>query len=245
MRIGEKMKLLAQVAFAFVLLSSAGFASSPVEDLAAAESRLAAGLAARDAKLLDPLIADPFTWVHASDGRVDDRKTWLESAARGMALSGQRNARSEHGSTLATYGEPAHTAVRVARVRLQFPKRESWIRQTHTWVRDAAGAWKLAMGQGVVMYDGPPLDAELHARYAGTFAVGDGRRLTLTWQDQMLLATFPNGAQTQVFLASPTEEVVRTPNAGALRFELDERGHPRSAALVRAGEEIWRARRVD
>jgi hypothetical protein len=218
--------------------------AAPADDIAAAESRLAAGLAARDAKLLDPLIADPFTWVHSSDGRVDDRKTWLESAARGMALSGQRNARSEHGATLSTYGEPAHTAVRVARVRLALQDRESWIRQTHTWVRDSAGAWKLAMGQGVVMYDGPPLDAALHARYAGTFALDDGRKLTLGWEEPLLFATFPNGAQSQIFLASPTEEAVRNPNAGSLRFELDESGKPKSVALVRAGQEIWRAKRV-
>jgi hypothetical protein len=244
MGVGSLMKSCALAVLTAVLGSPVTVASSYADELAAAEAGLAAGLTARDTKLLDPLIADPFTWVHSSDGRVDDRKTWLESAARGMALSGQRNARSEHGSTLATYGDPVHTAVRVARVRLQFPNRESWIRQTHTWVR-VAGAWKLAMGQGVVMYDGAPLDPALHERYAGTFALGDGRTLTLTWQDQMLLATFPNGAETQLFLASPTEEAVRNPNAGGLRFELDERGRPRSAALVRAGQEIWRAKRVE
>jgi hypothetical protein len=240
----DLMKMSALAVWAAVSLSSVAFPSSHEDELAAAEARLAAGLAARDAKLLEPLIADPFTWVHSSAGRVDDRKTWIESASRGMALSGQRNSRSEHGSTLAMHGEPVHTAIRVARVRLQFPDRESWIRQTHTWVR-AGDAWKLAMGQGVVMYDGPPLDAALHARYAGTFALGDGRMLTLIWQDPILLAALPNGAETQVFLSSPTEEAVRNPNAGALRFELDERGRPHSAALVRAGQEIWRARRVE
>lgn len=237
------MTILFRATLVSLLVWTAAHAG-PADDIAAAESRLSAGLAARDAKLLDPLIAEPFTWVHSSDGRVDDRKTWLESAARGMALSGQRNARSEHGATLATYGEPAHTAVRVARVRLAFQDRESWLRQTHTWVRDPAGGWKLAMGQGVVMYDGPPLDAALHARYAGTFVLDDGRKLTLAWEEPLLLATFPNGARSQVFLASPVEEVVRNPNAGALRFELDESGVPKSVSLHRAGQEIWRARRA-
>ncbi|MBC8025228.1 MAG: hypothetical protein H7Y89_04500, partial [Steroidobacteraceae bacterium] len=188
------------------------------------------------------LIAEPFSWIHSSDGRVDDRKTWLEGAARGMALSGQRSARTEYGASLATHGEPAHTAVRIARVRLvnAEQKRESWIRQSHIWVRKS-GQWQLIMGQGVGMYDGPPLDSRLHARYAGVYALEDGRKLTLVWQDGMLLATFPNGAQTQIFLASPTEEVVRNPLAGALRFTLDEHKNPRGVALVRANQEIWRA----
>jgi hypothetical protein len=227
------------------LLAVAGpvLAATPSEEIARAETQLAAGLAARDVKLLEPLIGEPFTWVHSSDGRVDDRRGWLSSAARGMALSGQRLQRTEHGTTLQFHGDPAHTAVRIARVRLVDASRgrESWLRQTHTWVRAPSGPWRLVMGQGVTMYDGPPLDAALHARYAGLYLLEDGRRLELDWKEEALLATFPNGAQTQIFLASPTEEVVRNPSAGALRFTLDDRGMPRVAALVRAGEEMWRA----
>ena len=77
-------------------------------------------------------------------------------------------ARSEHGATLQFYGEPAHLEVRISRVRMADAKRESWIRQTHTWVRNSAGK---------------------------------------------------------------------------LRFTLDERGEPRSVAMVRDGREVWRATR--
>jgi hypothetical protein len=86
----------------------------------------------------------------------------------------------------------AHTAVRVARVRLldASGKRESWMRQTHTLVRSSGGKWQLVMGQGVIMYDGPPLDPALHSRYAGIYALGDGRQLVLEWTDGALLATF-------------------------------------------------------
>lgn len=225
------------------LLAAPTFAAAPADEIAAAETRFSAGLESRDAKLLESLLADPFNWIHSSDGRVDDRATWLASAARGMALSGQRMARSDHGATLQTYGEPAHLAVRISRVRLADAKHESWIRQTHTWVRNAAGQWQLAMGQGVTMYDGPPLDPAMHARYAGTYELTDGRRLVLEWRDGSLLATFPNGAQSQVFLASPTEEAVRNPVVGNLHFTLDSRGEPGAVALVRGGQEAWRATR--
>ena len=227
---------------ALLLAAPLARAATDAEEIAQLEARLEAGLAARDRAALEPLIAEPFTWVHGSDGRVDDREAWLANAARGMALSGQRRSRSEHGMTLVFYGQPAHTAVRVARVRLldEGTRRESWMRQTHTLVR-SQGTWRLAMGQGVIMYDGPPLDPALHARYAGTYLIGDGRQLVLEWKDDALLATFPSGAQAQVFLESPTQEIVRNPAAGALHFTLDSQGRPTHAALVRAGQEQWRA----
>jgi hypothetical protein len=103
------------------LVASVANAATPEEEIATLESQLEAGLAARDRKLLEPLIAEPFTWVHASDGRVDQREDWLANAARGMALAGQRSARSEHGATIVFYGDPVHTAVRVVRVRLLDP----------------------------------------------------------------------------------------------------------------------------
>ena len=235
----------AWILLAISLAAAVANAATPEEEIATLESQLEAGLAARDRKLLEPLIAEPFTWVHGSDGRIDQREDWLANAARGMALSGQRSARSEHGATLIFYGDPMHTAVRVARVRLLDPAgaRESWMRQTHTLVRNRAGKWQLVMGQGVIMYDGPPLDPALHSRYAGVYVLGDGRQLVLEWTDGALLARFPSGALTQIFLASSTQEAIRNPAAGALTFTLDENGSPTHAALVRAGQEQWRAAR--
>ena len=235
-------------ALAFFLGTAA--APLPAQDvareIAAVDALIDKGLALRDASLLEPLVAEPFNWVHASDGRVDSRATWLAAAARGMALSGQRNARTEHGATLALYGgDKPQTAVRVARVRLvdAAGKRESWLRQTRTFVRGADDKWRLAIGQGVVMYEGPPLDAALHARYAGTYVIAADRALALAWKEDALLATFPNGAETQIFLASPTHEAVRTLGSGSLRFTLDPQGQPVEAALVRGGEELWRGKR--
>lgn len=215
--------------------------------IAAVEGRLESALAQRDRPALERLIATPFTWVHASDGRVDSRETWLTNAAQGMALSGQRSERSEHGAMLTAYGgaENPQTVVRVARVRLRDPKgtRESWIRQTRLFVRGADGSWQLASGQGTLMYEGPVLDPALHARYAGVYVISPGRTLTLTWENEALLASFPSGATTQIFLASPTEEAARTVGAGRLRFTLGPDRLPGAVALVRGDEEVWRATR--
>ena len=56
--------------------------------------------------------------------------------------------------------------------------------------------------------------------YAGAYVIAPGRTLTLTWENDMLLAVLPNGATKQIFLASPTEEAVRTVGAGRLKFTL-------------------------
>jgi hypothetical protein len=211
------------------------------------EERMQSALAQRDRAALDKLLATPFLWVHASDGRVESRDVWLDAAARGMALSGQRSTRTEHGVTLTAFGgERPHTVIRVSRVRLRDAagQRESWLRQTQTFVRESDGEWRIAAGQGVVMYEGAPLDPALHARYAGTYVIAPGRELKLEWEDGALLGTLPSGAQGQIFLASPTEEAVRTAGAGNLRFTLDADGTPTGAALMRAGREQWSAKRA-
>jgi len=234
--------LLATSSFAAVAAS--GDAAS---DIAAVEERLVRALDQHDRAALEPLIADPFTWVHASDGRVESREGWLVNAAKGMALTGQRTVRTEHGASLDVYGAPTpSTAVRVARVRLlDAPNnRESWLRQTHVLVRGADGAWKLAMGQGVLMYEGPTLDLALHQRYAGTFVIDADRKLVLSVEEGALFATLPNGAKAQIFLASPTEEATRTLGGGRFKFTLGADGRPETVALVRGDKEAWRARRA-
>ena len=218
-------------------------ALSAIEDV---EQRFARALDARDRPALEPLLADRFTWIHASDGRVDAREAWLANAARGMALSGQIRDRTEHGVSVELHGSPQpSSAIRIARIRLvdAANKRESWLRQTHVLVRGEDGAWRLALGQGVVMYEGPTLDLALHQRYAGTYVIGPDRKLVLTWEEDALQATFPTGARTQIFLASPTEEASRTTGAGRLKFTLGEDGRPVAASLVRGEQELWRAKR--
>ena len=154
-------------------------ALSAIEDM---EQRFARALDARDRPALEPLLADRFSSIHASDGRVDTREAWLANAARGMALTGQRSERTEHGASVDLHGVPQpNTAIRIARIRLvdAANKRESWLRQTHVLVRGEDGVWRLALGQGVVMYEGPTLDPALHQRYVGTYVISSERKLVL------------------------------------------------------------------
>jgi ketosteroid isomerase-like protein len=218
-------------------------ANSAIEDV---ELRFAKALDARDRSALEKLLTDQFTWVHGSDGRMDTREDWLANAARGMALTGQKSERTEYGASTQLYGTPqAHSAIRIARIRLVdvANKRESWLRQSHVLVRGEDGEWRIALGQGVVMYEGPPLDAALHERYVGTYVISPERKLVLAWEDGGLQATLPSGARTQIFLASPTEEASRTASAGRLKFTLGDDGRPVAASLVRGDQEVWRAKR--
>ncbi len=241
--------LIATGLLAMVAASAANEAQptpSALSTIEEVEQRFARALDARDRAALEPLLADRFHWIHASDGRVDAREAWLANAARGMALTGQRSERTEHGASVELHGTPQpSSAIRIARVRLidAANKRESWLRQTHVLVRDEDGIWRLALGQGVVMYEGPTLDLALHQRYAGTYAISADRKLVLAWEEGALQATFPSGGKTQIFLASPTEEASRTAGAGRLKFTLGEDGRPVAASLVRGDQEIWRAKR--
>ena len=51
----------------------------------------------------------------------------------------------------------------------------------------------------------------------------------------------PSGARTQIFLASPTEEV--TAAHERLRFELDAERRPVVVRLMRNDTQVWRAER--
>jgi ketosteroid isomerase-like protein len=226
--------------------ATAAESQAPRDDIDALEQRFVAALEARDRPALEKMLTDRFTWIHASDGRVDSRETWLQNAARGMALAGQKSTRTEYGASVELYGAPQpSSAIRIARIRLVdvTNKRESWLRQSHVLVRGEDGAWRIAMGQGVVMYEGPPLDAGLHQRYAGTYIISPERKLLLAWEDDGLQATFPTGAKTQIFLASPTEEASRTIGAGRFKFTLGNDGRPIAVSLVRGNQEVWRAKR--
>jgi ketosteroid isomerase-like protein len=214
-------------------------------EIAAIEVRLERALVQRDRAALEPIIASRFTWLHASDGRIETREAWLASAAAGAALAGVRQIRTEHTPAIDVHGSPPHTVVRVARVRIidSSGARESWLRQSHVFVREDDGAWRVAMGQGTVMYEGPPLDMGMHQRYIGIFDLPDGRVFKTTWEDGFLFGTLPNGAKFQLFLGSPTEEAVRTTGSGRMRFTLGPDGRPVTAALVRGTQELWRATR--
>jgi len=235
-----------------LLVTVAGVAAESPQSMAAlsaiedVERRFVRALDARDRPALEPLLADGFNWVHASDGRVDTRELWIANAARGMALTGQRSERTEHGTSVELHGEPQPaTAIRISRIRLldTANTRESWLRQTHVLVRDEGGAWRIALGQGVVMYEGPRLDLAMHQRYAGTYVISPDRKLVLSWEDDALQAIFPNGGRTQIFLITPTDEASRTMGAGRLKFTLGEDRRPVAVSLVRGEQEIWRAKR--
>ena len=135
-----------------------------------------------------------------------------------------------------------NTAIATSRVRTRFPddNRETWVRQSRVYLW-SDGGWKLALGHGTPLYDGPVTSANLYAKYAGTYAMGDGRTLRLDWDGDSLMATLPNGPRTQIFLKSPTEEATALPDHFV--FTLDATGRPSTVRSVRGSTEIWRAER--
>jgi ketosteroid isomerase-like protein len=236
------------VAFAFALLSMLHLqlradASTPDVERAigAVEARFDEALEKRDRAALDGLLADSFVWIHALDGRVDSRSVFLDQTARGLGLSRQREESSTFDATLAVYGS---TAIRTARVRIRFKDgtRETWMRQNRVFVRDG-GQWKLASAQGTRMYEGPVTTPKAYEPYAGRYVIDTKRSLRLDWDGDALLAIYPSGARSQVFLKSPTEEAVQGPDH--FRFVLNEGGRPVAVLLLRGEQQVWRGERVE
>jgi hypothetical protein len=119
------------------------------------------------------------------------------------------------------------------------------MRQTHTLVRGSAGKWQLAMGQGVIMYDGPPLDPALHARYAGVYVLGDGRQLVLEWSDGALLCHVPQRRPHAGFpgianAGGDSQSCGRRTDVHSRRerFAHARRAGPRGPGTVAGGEEV-------
>jgi ketosteroid isomerase-like protein len=227
-----------------LLLDLQAPSGTPPTDVARAigsvEARFEEALEKRDRAALNELLTESFIWIHALDGRVDPRSTFLDQTARGLGLSRQRAESSTFDRTLAVYGS---AAIRTARVRIRFrdSARETWIRQNRVFVVEG-GQWKLASGQGTRMYDGPVTTSRTYEPYAGTYRIDAKRSFRLEWDGDALLATYPSGARSQVFLKSPAEEAVQGPDR--LRFVLNEGGRPVAVLLLRGEEQVWRGERV-
>ena len=95
-----RLYLVAPFLLAFAVTAQPPTAQRPAESkppdidraIAAVEERLNSALAQRDRPTLERLIAAPFTWVHASDRRVDSQEVWLTMAfLKGLPQSFSRN----------------------------------------------------------------------------------------------------------------------------------------------------------
>lgn len=235
------------VVFGFTILSMLNVqlpksvsATDVAREIGVVEARFDEALEKRDRAMLDGLLAESFVWIHALDGRVDSRSVFLDQTARGLGLSRQREESRTFDNTLAVYGS---AAIRTARMRIRFKDgtRETWMRQNRVFVSDR-GQWKLASGQGTRMYDGPVTTSTTYEPYAGTYVIDTERSLRLEWDGDALLATYPSGARSQVFLKSPTDEAVQGPDH--FRFVLNEGGRPVAVLLLRGEEQVWRGERV-
>jgi ketosteroid isomerase-like protein len=221
------------------LQTTADAKSATERAIADVERRFEIAVEKRDRAELEKVLADPFTWIHAQEGRVESRSVFIDNAVRGMGLGRQYTQSATFERTLDIYGD---SAIATSRVRNRFPDggREVWFRQSRVYVREGS-TWKFAMGHGTVMYDGPVTRGDLYARYAGTYAIPDGRVLKMDWDGDSLIATFPGGTRSQVFLKSPTEEAIASPNR--FLFTLDSSGRPTRVRMMRGTSEAWRAER--
>src|SRR5262245_36438053 len=236
---GMTTSLFVFAAASLLLQTSADSKATTEGAIATVEQRFDQAIEKRDRNELESVLADPFIFVHAGHGNVDSRSVFIENAVRGLGLArqGPHAQLSTFERILAVYG---NSAIVTLRRRIRFPdeQRDLWFRQSSVYVRDGE-VWKLAMGHGTLMYDGPITTSTLYGRYAGTYVLQDGRTLKMEWDGDSLIGTLPGGTRSQIFLKSPTEEASERPNR--LAFVLDKTGHPTTVRMMNGATEGWRA----
>jgi hypothetical protein len=68
----------------------------------------------RDPPELERVLADPFTWIHALDGRLESRSTFIVNVVNGQGLARQR---ADSSTTLIEQSQYGHPAIATSRVR--------------------------------------------------------------------------------------------------------------------------------
>lgn len=220
-----------------------------VQEIEAIERQVTDALARRDRVALEGLLAEGFTFIHAS-GQLDSRKQYLDLAASG-ALTRQQVEVERNNEPVRIYD--GNTAIRISRPLFRFRQenRESRLRNTVVYVK-LAGRWQLATSQSTRLPDRPKaiqIDKRIYSSLVGTYEINPTRSLTIRQAGDTLLGEVPLRPPFELIPKSNTEFARYSEEGGYdgnddLVFTKDATGAVTHAALRFEGQELWRARKV-
>lgn len=212
------------------------------QEVEAFERELSVALDGRDRAALERLLAEGFTFIHAS-GAQDTREEYIDRAAAGKLVR-QRGETDRTLEPLRVYG--GHTAIRVSRaVFFDQP-----VRNVSVYVRAAEG-WRLASSQSTRLPARPvavPIDDRLRDSYVGRYAIDAQRTLVVTMEGGALVGRVPLRPAFELVPRSDTEFIRHNDEGGygdALVFVRNAEGTVAFAVLRDGDKEVWRAKRVD
>jgi Domain of unknown function (DUF4440) len=237
-------------AFAIValtaLLSGGAATAGPVEqEIDAFQHELIPALKSGDRPALERLIADGFTFVHATGG-LDTRAQYIDNV-----VSAAKAGRAPDIERLdnQVQGYDGHTAVAVSRAILHNRGEDLLLRSMHVYVK-RDGRWQWAGGQSTRLPTRPQaasIPSTARDSYAGRYQVGPDRILTVSLQGDALKAALPGFREAELIARNETEFAWFNPELNLdaqLVFVRDADGAVTHAAFRREGKEVWRAPRL-
>lgn len=236
--------LLPGLALAQSAPSSAPATAGAEQEVRAARREFVEAARARNREVLERLLADEFTFVHGT-GVPETRQQYIDANVAGAQLA-QRAEFETLEEQIRVYDDrfAVWTSKAVARTRAG----ETNLRALNVFVK-RDGRWQWLAAQSTRLPNRPPaatvepaaLDACL-----GTYAVGEGRVLTVKKDGLVLKAMLPGFREAELVPRSSTDFVWFNPDLNVyaeLRFVKDASGRATEAVYVREGQEAWRAPR--
>ncbi|HEY3041895.1 MAG TPA: DUF4440 domain-containing protein [Pyrinomonadaceae bacterium] len=215
--------------------------SKAEQEVEATEREFLDALAQSDRAALERLLAEGFTFIHAS-GQLDTKKQYIDFAAAG--LLGRQRAETER------INEPwriyaGHTAVRQSRAVLSgLP-----LRNTAVYAK-VGERWQLVSLQSTRLPVRPKaaaVDRRLYDSYVGEYEIGGGRSLIVSKEGEILIGRVPLRPKFELIPKSETEFIRHNDEGGygdEIEFIREADGRVTHAVLRDGDQEIWRAKKV-
>jgi ketosteroid isomerase-like protein len=220
--------------------------ASVQQEIEALQVELIAALRSGDRPALERLLADGFTFVHATGG-LDTKREHIDGVAAAAAAGRAPNIERLEQQVQAYDGR---TAVTVSRAVLRGRGEDTLLRSTHVYVK-TGGRWQWAGGQSTRLPNRPAATATLppalRDAYAGRYQVGPDRVLTVSVQADTLRAHLPGFKEAELVPRTESEFAWFNPELNLesqVVFVRDADGAVTHAAYRRDGKEVWRAARL-
>jgi ketosteroid isomerase-like protein len=221
--------------------------SNPEKEVRALQHEWMDAMAQGDRAALERIIADTFTFVHAT-GAMETKKEYIDRAAGGAQLF-QRTETEVVDERLRVMD--AHTAIWTSRVvmRNKADHSETRLLSTNMYVK-TNGRWQWVAGQSTRLPNRPAaaaVTADVLKSYVGQYEIGLGRNLVVSDENGTLKATVPGWRPAELVPKSESEFVWFNPEMNVyseLAFLKDASGKVTNSVFRREGVEVWKARRV-
>ncbi len=215
--------------------------SKAEHEVEAVEREFLDALARSDRAALERLLAEDFTFIHAS-GQLDTRKQYIDFAAAGL-LGRQRGETERINQPWRIYA--GHTAVRQSRAVLSgLP-----LRNTAVYAK-VGERWQLVSLQSTSLPVRPKavaIDRRIYDSYVGEYEIGRDRSLIISQEGGILIGRVPLRPKFELIPKSETEFIRHNDEGGygdEIVFIRDADGRVTHAVLRDGDQEIWRARKI-